>query len=380
MSETNVTSIPTENTSICQHCGVKVKADAQFCPYCGQSVIITPNKAFCEECGSELNDNGICEKCKETSISNDDESLANIAAYNQSVEGEKNKKSRKKLVWKVLLITLGSLLALSLFTYIYVLPMIYYHQAGSAFERQDYEKAYTLYRELDDYKNSESKIDDCIYKWVENILQNSDYASAANFKDTVNIDEYHYSTIYSKIISAIDNNNDFDYWVKINGFSVRGNAKTVLNLLEVLPSNYERTSQLTKLFKDISEGSIYPNGDYIRENKVFLKSVWDIGIVQNFLTSDDSISYFLEGYWNTYSGGYYLNFYENNDGNTTSSFSLPWVPEPYGTKFYDIRSQIYMWINSEHDELAKVFKFTIDGFDSMSVYCYRNNRTYKMYR
>ena len=101
MSETNVTSIPTENTSICQHCGVKVKADAQFCPYCGQTVIITPPKAFCEECGSELNDKGICEKCKETSITNDDESLANIAAYNQSVEGEKNKKSRKKLVWKI---------------------------------------------------------------------------------------------------------------------------------------------------------------------------------------------------------------------------------------------------------------------------------------
>ena len=56
MSEPNVTSIPTENTSICQHCGVKVKADAQFCPYCGQTVIITPTKAFCEEYRTGVNE------------------------------------------------------------------------------------------------------------------------------------------------------------------------------------------------------------------------------------------------------------------------------------------------------------------------------------
>lgn len=68
ISESNVTPIPTENTSICQHCGVKVKADAQFCPYCGRTVIITPTKVFCEECRSELNTNGLCDKCNGNNI------------------------------------------------------------------------------------------------------------------------------------------------------------------------------------------------------------------------------------------------------------------------------------------------------------------------
>ena len=377
MSETNVTSIPTENPSICQHCGVKVKADAQFCPYCGQTVIITPNKAFCEKCGSELNDKGICEKCKETSIANDDESLANIAAYNQSVEGEKNKKSRKKLVWKVLLITLGSLLVLSLFTYIYVLPMIYYHQAGSAFERQDYEKAYTLYHKLEDYKNSESKINDCIYRWADYILENGKHIEATTFKNEVMLDSTHYPTIYSSIWSKIDANTKFDYWD--DSWNNTKQATTVYTMLQTLPTSYEDTSELLKLFKSISNGDVHPVSSYIRENKTFLETVWPIEFIQDFLTSDDMITSFLEGHWTTYGNGYYLTFYEN-DGGTSSEYNLPWVYEPAGTKFFDIKDLTYRYIDANHKELAKVYKFTIHDFNTISVFCYKNNRTYKLYR
>jgi len=378
MSEPNVTSIPTENTSICQHCGVKVKADAQFCPYCGQTVIITPTKAFCEECGSELNDKGICEKCSGANIENDNESLSNIAAYNQSIEGEKSKKSRKKLVWKVLLITLGSLLVLSLFTYIYVLPMIHYYQAGSAFERQDYEKAYSLYHKLDDYKNSESKIDDCIYRWADYILENGKYIEATTFKNEVLLDSTHYPNIYSSIWSKIDENTKFDYWD--DSWNNTKQAATVYTMLQTLPTSYEDTSELLKLFKAISDGDVHPVSSYIRENKTFLETVWPIEFIQDFLTSDDMMAYFLEGHWTTYGNGYYLTFYEDENGGTYSNFDLPWVSKPAGTKYYNIKNQTYIWTNGESKELAKVFKFTVNDFNSISVFCYRNNRTYKLYR
>lgn len=378
MSEPNVASIPTENTSICQHCGVKVKVDAQFCPYCGQTVVITPTKAFCEECGSELNENGICNKCNISVAENDDASLTNIAAYNQSIEGEKNKKSRKKFVWKLILIILGSLIVISLFTYIYVLPMIYYHQAGSAFERQDYEKAYALYHKLDDYKNSESKIDDCIYRWADYILENGKHIEATTFKNEVLLDSTHYPNIYSSIWSKIDANTKFDYWD--DSWNNTKQATTVYTMLQTLPTSYEDTSELLKLFKSISNGDIHPVSNYIRENKSFLETVWPIEFIQDFLTSDDMMAYFLEGHWTTYGNGYYLTFYEDENGGTYSNFDLPWVSKPAGTKYYNIKNQTYVWTNGESKELAKVFKFTVNDFNTISVFCYRNNRTYKLYR
>ena len=378
MSEPNVTSIPTENTSICQHCGVKVKADAQFCPCCGQTVIITPTKMFCGECGSELNDNGVCDKCNNNMAENDDATLASIAAYNLSLEGEKNKMSRKKLIWKLILIIFGSLIVVSLFTYVYILPMIYYHQAGFAFERQNYEKAYTLYHKLNDYKNSESKINDCIYRWADYILENGKYIEATNFKNQVVLDSTHYPTIYSSIWSKIDANTEFDYWD--DSWNNTKQATTVYTMLQTLPTSYEDTSELLKLFKAISNGDVHPVSTYIRENKSFLETVWPIEFVQDFLTSDDMIAPFLEGHWTTYGNGYYLTFYEREGGGTSSEYNLPWVYEPTGTKYFDIRDLVYMYIDANHNELAKVYKFTIHDFNSISVFCYKNNRTYKLYR
>ena len=73
MSELNVDSILSK-TAVCQHCGSKVKTDAQFCQNCGQPVAATSAKAFCEKCGHELNDNGICKKCDEMRATNDNSS------------------------------------------------------------------------------------------------------------------------------------------------------------------------------------------------------------------------------------------------------------------------------------------------------------------
>ena len=78
--------------------------------------------------------------------------------------------------------------------------------------------------------------------------------------------------------------------------------------------------------------------------------------------------------------GYYLTFYEDENGGTYSNFDLPWVSKPAGTKYYNIKNQTYVWTNGESKELAKVFKFTVNDFNTISVFCYRNNRTYKLYR
>ena len=74
-----------------------------------------------------------------------------------------------------------------------------------------------------------------------------------------------------------------------------------------------------------------------------------------------------------------MNFYEDEDESTYSEFDLPWVPEPYGTKYYCIEDLIYYW-DDDDSHLAKVFRFEMLDFDTMEVYCYKNNRTYTLYR
>lgn len=371
MSELKISSAPTENTSICQCCGEKVGTDSKFCPYCGQTVIKTPVKGFCEKCGSELNDIGLCEKCNGKSVTND-ASLSNIAAYNQTIKSKKDRKNKNKLMLKIILIALGSLLILSLFTYIYILPMIYYYQAGSALEEQNYEKAYALYYKLDDYKNSENKINDCIYRWADYILKNGNTDEANKFKNYVLLNTLHYPSIYASIQSKIDANSKFSYWDN------SPQAETVYTMLQVLPTSYEDTGELLKLFKVVSNGNI-KSEKYVRENKSFLETMWSIEFVRDFLTDDDMIDCFLEGNWSTYGDEYYLTFYKTDNG-TRCKYNLPQVYKPAGTKFYDIKDLIYKYTDANNTELAKVYKFTVLDFNTISVFCYKNNRTYKLYR
>ncbi|MBE6621725.1 MAG: hypothetical protein E7630_02095 [Ruminococcaceae bacterium] len=253
-----------------------------------------------------------------------------------------------------------------------------YEKAKSLLTSKNYESAYTLFNELGSYKDADEKLTDCIYSWADKVLSRGKKAEANKFKSTVSLKSEHYSTIYSKIWAKINNNTKFDYWDDY--WNDTEQATVVYTMLQMLPSSYEETATLNKLFKVLSNGDIHPVADYIRNNKTFLKTVWSIDFIQDFLQSDDMISCFLEGYWSTYSGDYYINFYESDGGGTSSEYNLPWVSEPYGTKYYDIRSLIYIYTNEDSKELAKVYRFEIVDYDTIKVFCYKNNRTYTLYR
>ena len=253
-----------------------------------------------------------------------------------------------------------------------------YEKAKSLLTTKNYESAYKLLKELGSYKDADEKLTDCIYSWADNVLSRGKKAEANKFKSTVSLTSEHYSVIYSKIWTKINNNTKFDYWDDY--WNDTEQATVVYTMLQMLPSSYEDTVTLNKLFKVLSNGDIHPVADYIRDNKTFLSSVWSIDFVQDFLQSDDMITYFLEDYWTTYNGDYYLNFYENDDGNTTCSFNLPWVAEPAGTKYYDIEDLILYWDGDNNNHLAKVYRFEIVDFDTIKVYCYKDNKTYTLYR
>ena len=109
-----------------------------------------------------------------------------------------------------------------------------------------------------------------------------------------------------------------------------------------------------------------------------MQRCWSLKFVQNLAASDRVMAYFLEGHWT--GSGYYFTFYENEDGGTNTAFDLPWVAKPNGTKYYDIRDQIYLHVDADMNELAKVFRIEIVDYNVISVFCYKNNRTYTLYR
>ena len=94
---------------------------------------------------------------------------------------------------------------------------------------------------------------------------------------------------------------------------------------------------------------------------------------------DEALYYFLESYWTTSNGYYYMNFYENSNGGTTSDHTLPWVAQPYGTKYFEIIDSVYCWAN-DSGPLAEVYRIEIIDYDTLEVYCYQDNQTYTLYR
>ena len=87
MSELESTVQVGEDMKVCNQCGAKVKADAQFCSACGRPMNIAATKKFCARCGTELTDEEMfCHNCgSPTSQSRDVEVMNNIAAYNNSI-------------------------------------------------------------------------------------------------------------------------------------------------------------------------------------------------------------------------------------------------------------------------------------------------------
>ena len=253
-----------------------------------------------------------------------------------------------------------------------------YEAACTALDNGNYKTAYEAFVALDGYEDSNDKIDDCIYEWIDYILDYGTASDAESFKNTVRLSSSHHSTIYTKITNEINAHNDFDYWDDY--WNNTDNATVIYNLLQALPSSYQDNTNLSRLFKVLSNGDIHPVADYIRDNKVFLESVWHLGFIQDFCKQDDMICAFLEGYWETSDGNYYLNFYESDGGGTSSSYNLPWVAEPSGTVYFNIENLIYIYEDANGNELAKVYRFTITDFNTISVYCYKDSRTYKLYR
>ena len=239
-----------------------------------------------------------------------------------------------------------------------------------------YREAYLLYVALGSYKKSQNELLTTILLWEAASLGSSSTETAEEFVRTVKLDPTHHEMFYSTLLIFLNAHEDADYWCDWNAPIATRNTQI---MLKMLPATYKDTAILKKLFNILDTyGNNYE--ELCRENKDLMRQCWSLPFVRNIAAHDDGILYFLEGSWTTYSGDYYLNFYQNDKGTTSCSYNLPWVAEPAGTKYYDIEDLILYWDGDNNNHLAKVYRLEIVDFDTIKVYCYKNNRTYTLYR
>ncbi len=383
----NYTNIPLGNpppnsnppNSICSKCGAVLGDGQLFCTVCGTRKSENPPNRVCPNCGAQISQGtAFCASCGQRIEINEVSRNAAIEQFNNNLTASKNKKAILKKVFIFGGIAVAVIIAIILFIVLSGGDKKDYQDACAALDNGNYQTAYNAFIALEGYEDSEDKIDDCIYEWIDDILSNGTASQAETFKNTVRLSDDHYSTVYSKITNEISSHNDFDYWDDY--WNDTDKATIIYHLLQTLPTTYQDVSNLTRLFKVLYNGDIHPVADYIRNNSTLLASVWYVGFIQDFVKQDEMIYAFLEGYWTTADGEYYLNFYEDEDGGTSSTHDLPWVEKPSGTMYYGIKSLIYAWEDADGNQLAKVYRFTINDYNTITVYCYKNGRTYKLYR
>lgn len=334
----------------------------------------------------------------------------------QCARVQRQKTEEEKTRKKGVIISVGTIAALALLivTLIVTAPHRYYKKACTAFEQGKYETAGDIFGDLGDFKDSPQRREECSrytrYGMAKSTMEEGSYREAmdtfcelGDFEDAeelavdcflslversldegyeidyiedydLNFRSSHYDKIYEMVWECIEEHTQYEYWIE-DGSRPKG----VLNVLKLLPVDYERVEDLTELFDEMTgAGGIY--FAYARTSQDFLISMWDIEFVRDYALEDSHVTYFLESHWETASGDHFIEFSEAEDwGNTTCRHTLPYDTS-VDAHHYDIVDQHYVLEDEDGNELTKVFRFRFIDANTISVYCFSNGRTYTMYR
>lgn len=285
---------------------------------------------------------------------------------------EKGKKIRI-FVWIAVVVAVVAIILIS----VVGAPYRDYDEACEYMGRGQYWEALEIFCELEDFQDSEAMAAACVLAIVdEGFEEDTDLSRLDDYDFTLR--SSHYATLYDKVWTQINTHTDYGYWINSPD---NVNVNNMLMVLRMLPDGYESRDVLIQLFEDIYDSDMadWNGGDYIRNNRAFLETVWPIDFVQDYLLADGQITYFMEGYWENSTGNYYFEFYKNDNGGTNCRYNLP-HKQPSGTKYYDVVDQIYVYLDKDSEELSKGFKYTFTDYDTVSVYCYSNGSTYTLYR
>ena len=250
-----------------------------------------------------------------------------------------------------------------------------YFLADQYQNEEKYKEAYELYAQLGSYRDSETELLDTVLSWETRALSASTTTDATALSDTVKLDADHCEAFYTNLMLYLYSYENAEYWYDWGPTMATRNTNT---LLSMLPSSYQDVAVLQELFSLLTENAVAYD-DLFRYHDTLARESWYLPFVRDLAAQDEAMCYFLESYWTTGNGYYYMNFYENSNGGTTSDHSLPWVAQPSGTKYFEIIDMVYCWTNDE-GPLAEVYRFEIIDYDTINVYCFKDKKTYTLYR
>ncbi len=437
MTDNPNTPTSDNNMPCCANCNSVIPSGARFCATCGtpvnaaeptpQPVAQAVYEPVSEPVAQPAEQNiyvPVSEPVPQPSV-NYENDLAMpdsevTVEYPQNIEEqvpEQNKKPKKKKLIILSIIIVSSLILLTVATglvFLFTKPFTAadYNDACALMEAGDYETAYAMFVELEDYSDSRDKAVECNYQLGLSYLDDENYEDAyykfrdlGDYKESeanllkikllwlssalgseqewrvddycsiVSVDNYEdYSAVYNTAVLFVNGHTDSYFW--FDDYGSTANTKNVLKVLKLLPVTYEQTSLYLELFDALN--SYYYAGDIFINNESTMRQCWSLGLVQDLAQRDDAISEFLLGNWTTWSGDIYLNFYEKDDG-ISCSYNVPWY-DISGVEYYNIEDMTYSVYDKNDKKLKDYYIISIIDYDTITVYAYKNNRTYRMYR
>lgn len=294
-----------------------------------------------------------------------------------------------------------------------------YANAVYFLENAEYENAIILFTDLNDYKDSKDMVMECEYQKAVVYISKGRFENAKD--KLINLitrgyskaEELYNEVVYlmalddikkssstlSNIIPAFnklqeinpykDSNKiledlserimDFAYDKLYDGFYK--SAKAYFNIVEDyfwIDDLIEICDMLNMIEETSDKSSLYYLADRQisitrSEYKTLLNSD-DIIDIDKYLLEDAVIQHFLNGRWKTSSGRYYFEMYWDKES-WYADYNLPWKDGIY----YNIKDAIYSLTQKKGSD-KKVYRFIYINYNTIKIYCYKDKKTYTLYR
>ena len=313
-----------------------------------------------------------------------------------------------------------------------------YVGAGFEMESQNYDNAITAFASLGEYGEAQELVTESQYRKAALLADNCEFdAALKTYKDIwgyKDVENCYDKTLYRQADYYLQEENDFWTAIKIFNELLKKeypNAKDMIlksyylwgcKLLEEsyvdaykkfeLAEGYEDTRSILDDLQVVIYGEAidkYRQGDYLTalgdfktiapydcaddyimlcDIHLYPSSVSEFTILNEvvpligfedadqLLVSSWSVArFFLQGKWK--SGSNFLKFSKKSDGSYESSYNIPWFN--WGDTF-NIENGYYILEEKDSTESRQMYKITVLSQDCISLYAYKNNRIYELYR
>lgn len=280
-----------------------------------------------------------------------------------------------------------------------------YQLATGYMNAMDYDAAIELFESLaaSGYLDSAEKVNYCLYHKAKGLQERGKYQEAIKLFEKLRDENYADSRsqlqktqlLYAQ--SCIEGGNKYDTVkkgfdmvkaLKKEGYNPASTYwKSMLNTIydygveEYRKKNYDAAEKMFNLIAGHSRSADYLTLCKAHDGEASVDELWKLANVsfedaRSLLTTGDYMCEFMIGHW-TGSGYYFtMEYYQGYEYQYYATYTLPWQ---YSGNFEFVNGHYRVFHNGGTTSLNE-FRFTIESWNAVKVYCYKNGYTYTLYR